>query len=251
MTDYKSASTPFLSGVRLEDGGDTPLVDNTLYRQLVGSLLYITHSRPNLSYAVRAVSRFMQELHELHWKAANHILQYVHGTITFRIHYETYSALDLIRFIDSNWAGDNIDCMSTCGYSLSLGSRPISWWRKKQASIALSSAKAKYKGVVNITIQAMWIQHFLIELGLQFHRLITIYCDNQSTLKLCRDLVQRLVKKHIEIHMHYVQDLVHVGIIDLQFYTSTEQTANIFTKTFIEHKLHSLCSRLGVKDTFA
>jgi hypothetical protein len=77
VTDYKSALTPFLSGVKLEDGRETPLVDRTLYRQLVGSLLYLTQSRPDLSYAVGAVSRFMQELHELHWKAAKCILRYV------------------------------------------------------------------------------------------------------------------------------------------------------------------------------
>jgi hypothetical protein len=74
MTDCKSSLTPFLSGVRLEDGRDTPLVENTLYKQLVGSLLYLTHSRPDLSYAVGAVSRFMQEPHELHWKVAKCIL---------------------------------------------------------------------------------------------------------------------------------------------------------------------------------
>jgi hypothetical protein len=77
MTDRKSAPTPFLSGVKLEDGGETALVDNTLYRQLVGSLLYLTHSRPNLSYVVVVVSRFMEESHELHWKVAKCILRYV------------------------------------------------------------------------------------------------------------------------------------------------------------------------------
>jgi hypothetical protein len=77
MTDCKSAPTPFLSGVKLEDGGETPLVDNTLYKQLVGILLYLTHSRPDLSYEVGAVSRFMQEPHELHWKAAKCILRYI------------------------------------------------------------------------------------------------------------------------------------------------------------------------------
>jgi hypothetical protein len=87
MTDCNSAPTPFLSGVKLEDGGETPLVDNTLYRQLVGSLLYLTHSRLDLSYAVGTVSRFMQELHELHWKDVKRILRYVQGTITFGIHY--------------------------------------------------------------------------------------------------------------------------------------------------------------------
>jgi hypothetical protein len=178
MTDYKSTSTPFLSGVKLEDGGDTPLVDNTLYKQLVGILLYLTHSRPDLSYAVGAVSRFMQEPHELHWKAAKHILRYVQGTITFGIHYAVDSTLDLIGFTDSDWVGDNIDRKSTSGYSLSLGSGPICWSSKKQDAISLSSAEAEYRGVVNITIQAMWLQHFLTELGIQFHRSIVIWCDN-------------------------------------------------------------------------
>jgi hypothetical protein len=102
MIDCKSTLTPFLSGVKLEDGGETPLVDITLYRQLVGSLLYLTHSRPDLSYAVSVVSRFMQEPHELHWKAAKHILRYVQGTITFGIHYVANSTLYLIGFTDSD-----------------------------------------------------------------------------------------------------------------------------------------------------
>jgi hypothetical protein len=76
MTDYKSASTHFLSGVKLEDGMETPLVDNTLYRKLMGSLLYLTHSRPDLSYVVGVVSKFMQESHELYWKVSKRILQY-------------------------------------------------------------------------------------------------------------------------------------------------------------------------------
>jgi hypothetical protein len=131
MKDYKSALTPFLSGARLEDGGDTPLVENTLYTQLVERLLYLTHSIPDLSYAVGAVSRFMQEMHELHWKDAKCILRYVQGTITFGIHYVAESTLDLIGFINSDWASDNIDCKSTYGYSLSLGSRPIFLSSKK------------------------------------------------------------------------------------------------------------------------
>eukprot|EP00253_Pinus_taeda_P029125 PITA_29125 len=151
MTDCKPAPTPFLSGVRLEDGGDTPLVDSTLYRQLVGSLLYLTHSIPDLSYA---------------------------GTITFGIHYAAGTALNLLGFTDSDWAGDNIDRKSTSGYSLSLGSGPICWSSKKKAAIALSSAEAEYRGVVNITIQALWLQHFLTELGVQFRQPTVIWCDN-------------------------------------------------------------------------
>jgi hypothetical protein len=191
MTNCKSTPTPFLSGVKLEDGRETPLVDNTLYIQLVGRFLYLTHSIPDLSYAVGTVSRFMQDLHELHWKDAKCILRYVEGTITFEIHYAAYSTLDLIGFMNFNCDGNSTAHNSTSGYSLSIGSRPICWSRKKQAAIALSSIKEEYKWVVNITIQSMWLQHFLTELGIQFHRSIVICCDNQSTLKFCRDPVQR------------------------------------------------------------
>jgi hypothetical protein len=111
---------------------------------------------------------------------------------------------------------------------------------RSKLSIALSSAEAEYRGVVNITIQAMWLQHFLTELGIQFHRSIVIWCDNQSTLKFCRDPVQRQQTKHIKIHMHYIWDLVHEGIIDLQLCPSAEQTTYIFTNTFTEKKFHSL-----------
>eukprot|EP00253_Pinus_taeda_P003393 PITA_03393 len=173
------------------------------------------------------------------------------GTITFGIHYAAGSALNLLGFTDSDWAGDSIDRKSTSGCSLSLGSGPICWSSKKQAAIPLSSAEAEYRRVVNITIQALWLQHFLTELGVQFCQPIVIWCDNQSTLKFCRDPVQRQRMKHIEIHMHYIRDLVHDRVIDLQFCPSAEQTADIFTKTFTEQKFLSLRDRLGVKDIVA
>jgi hypothetical protein len=100
MTDCKSTPTPFLSGVRLEDGRDTLVVENTLYRQLVGILLYLTYTRPDLSYEIGVVSRYMQETHELHWKATKCILRYIQGTISYGIHYVAGCKLDLIGFID-------------------------------------------------------------------------------------------------------------------------------------------------------
>ena len=173
------------------------------------------------------------------------------GTITFRIHYVVGIALNLLGFTGFHSAGDSIDHKSTSGYSLSLGSGRIRWSSTKQTAIALSSTEAEYRGVVNITIQALWLQHFLTELGVQFHQPIVIWCDNQSTLKFCMDPVQRQRTKHIEIHMHYIRDLVHDRVIDLQFCPSAEQTADIFTKTFIEKKFRSLCDCLGVKDIVA
>jgi hypothetical protein len=137
MKNYKSFPTPFLSRVRLEEGRETPLVENTLYIQLVGILLYLTHSRPNLSYEVGVISRFMQELHELHWKDENCILRYIQSIITFGIQYKIDSTLDLIEFIDSDWDGDNIDRRSTSSYSVSIGYGHICWLSKKKDDISL------------------------------------------------------------------------------------------------------------------
>jgi hypothetical protein len=102
MTDCKSTLTPFLSGVIIKDGRDTPVVDNTMYIQLVGSFLYLIHSIINLSYVVGEVSKFMKESQELHWKVAKCILRYVQGTITFTIHYAEDSTLNLVGFTDSD-----------------------------------------------------------------------------------------------------------------------------------------------------
>ena len=156
----------------------------------MGSLIYLTHSRPNPSYVVGVVSRYMQETHELHWKSSKRILQYVQETTSYGIHYASRCTLDLIGYTDSDWVDDAKDHKSTSGYVLSIGFGPICWSSKKQTTISLSSTEAEYRGVVNATTQAIWLQNFLIELGVQFHRPTVIWCDNRSTLKFCRDPVQ-------------------------------------------------------------
>eukprot|EP00253_Pinus_taeda_P003211 PITA_03211 len=112
---------------------------------VVGSLLYLTHSKPDLSYAVEAVFRYMQKPHKLHWNSTKHILRYVQGTINFRIHYAVGTAMNFFGFTDSDWARNSIDRKSTFGYSLSIGSGPLCWSSKKQAAIALYSAETKYR----------------------------------------------------------------------------------------------------------
>ena len=140
MEYCKTSPFPFLSGIELEEGGSTPFVGNTLYKLLIGSLLYLTHLRPYISYVVSAFSRYMQEPHELHWKETKRILHYVQGTRDYGIHYATGTQLDLIGFIDWDWVGDGNDRKSTSGFVFMLGSGPICWSSKKQATLALSSA---------------------------------------------------------------------------------------------------------------
>ena len=142
MEDCKAAPCPFLRGIKLEEGGSIPLVDNTLYRQLIGILLYLTHSRLDISYAMSVAAIYMQEPHEMNSKEANRILHYVQGTIGYGIHYVVGAQLDLTGFTDSDWARDGNDRKSTLGFVFMIGSRPICWSNKKQETLALSSVEA-------------------------------------------------------------------------------------------------------------
>ena len=123
---------------------------------------------------------------------------------------------------------------------------PIIWSSKKQSAIALSSTEAEYRGVVNATTQCLWLQGLLGECGFESEYSTTIYCDNQSTIWIYNDPVQRQRTKHIEIHMHYIRQLVHDGTIHLLFCSSSKQVADIFTKVFCEKKFSNLKSMLRI-----
>jgi hypothetical protein len=139
MDDCKPNPSPFQYGVKLTTTYTSLEVDATLYRQLVGSLLYLTHTYPDLSFVVGLVAQYMQMPHEIHWKEAKSILFYVRGTVQFEIHYNSGGTPLLFGFTDSYWYGDPDDRMSTTGYLFILG-WPVSWACKKQQSISLSLA---------------------------------------------------------------------------------------------------------------
>ena len=164
------------------------------------------------------------------------------------IFYKAKSDLDLIGFTDSDWAGDSTDRKSTSGYVFMLAERPISWSSKKKSAIALSSTETEYRGVVNATTQCLWLQGLLGECGFEPEYSTTIYCDNQSTIQICKYPVQKQRTKHIEIHMHYIRELVHDGTIHLLFCSSSEQVAHIFTKAFCKKTFSNLKSLLEISD---
>ena len=175
----------------MEEGGSTPLVDRTFYRQLIGSLLYLTHSRTDLSYVVNDVASFMQEPHELCCKETKHILHYVQGTREFGIHYYVGAQLDLIGFIDSYWAGDSINRKSTLCLLFMLVPGPICWSGKKQVALSLSSPKADYRGDVNATILEVCLHGIVTEFGIHTSPSVGICCDNQRVIKISSDRVQK------------------------------------------------------------
>ena len=248
MEDCKPAPSPFQSGVKLSLTCTSPEVDATLYRQLVGSLLYLTHSRPDISFVVGLVARYMQHPHESHWKAAKRIIRYIRGTVQFGIHYSTGATPLLVGFTDSDWAGDPDDRKSTAGYVFTLGSGPITWACKKQSALALSSAEAEYRAAVQASKEAMWLRQILSEFGFEQQHPTTLWCDNQSAIQLCKDPVQHQRSKHIELHMHFIRKLLTDHVLEVLYCPTEDQVADIFTKTLTEAKFTKLRPMVGVQE---
>jgi hypothetical protein len=225
-------STPMISNLKkLQDqatGSDPE--DPTIYWQIVGSLMYLVHTKPNICYAVNALSQFMCEPKHIHMVAVKHILRYVRETIAYGLRYTSSGGVMLHGYIDSDWMGNTMDQKSTFRYCFSLGSGMIFWSSRKHGSIAQSTAEAEYIATSVASREVVWLRKLLLDLFSAELEPTVIHCDNQSCIKLSENPVFHDRSKHIEMRYHYVRDMVPKNILNIQYVPTVEQTAYILTK---------------------
>ena len=246
MMNCKTVPTPMNTNEKLQVDDGTGWVDEKLFRSMVGGLIYLTHTRPDIALSVGIVSRFMHSPSKHHFGAAKRIIRYVAGTVDLGIWYYHVSSFKLIGFTDSDWAGCIEDRKSTSGYMFSLGSGAISWSSKKQATTALSSSEAEYMVATSSACQAIWLRRVLIDLGQEQFEETEIYCDNKAAIALSKNPVYHGRTKHIDIRAHFIRDLVAEGTIILKYCGMDEQVADILTKPLPRNKHEYLSSLLGV-----
>jgi hypothetical protein len=208
MMDCKFMDTPMNADIRKVKVPDSNPVDPSLYRQLIGSLMYLVNTQPDICFAVNTLSQFQVEPKQEHWIVAKHVLRYIRGTINYGLRYTASSDIKLHGFTDSDWAGSAEDRKSTSGMCFILGSAMISWGSRKHKSVALSTTEAEYMVACEACTEAVWLRKFISDLFDQIPESTIIYCDNQSCIRLSEHPVFHERSKHIEIKYYFIRDKV-------------------------------------------
>ncbi|GJV50653.1 hypothetical protein Tco_1446394 [Tanacetum coccineum] len=204
-------------------------VDATLYHGMIGSLMYLTSSRPDLNYVVCLCARYQVKPTEKHLQAVKRIFRYLNRTINMGLWYSKDTNMSLTSYADADHAGCRDTRRSTSGSAQFLGDKLVSWSSKKQKSTAISSIEAEYIALSGCCSQILWMHSRLTDYGFKFNK-ISLYCDNKSVIALCCNNVQHSRAKHIDIRYHFIKEQVENGIVELYFVRTEYQLADIFTK---------------------
>ncbi|CAJ2627755.1 unnamed protein product [Trifolium pratense] len=243
MEDCKPVATPMNQKEKFskEDGAER--VDENLYRSLIGCLMYLTATRPDIMYAVSLLSRYMHCASEIHFQAAKRILRYVKGTVDYGIRFNQVQNFRLLGYSDSDWAGCVDDMRSTSGYCFTLGSGVFSWCSKKQEVIAQSTAEAESIAAVAAVNQTLWIRKLMIDLYMEQIESTQIFVDNQAAISIANDPVFHGRTKHFKIKFFLVQK---DGDVQLVYCRTEHQNADILTKALPTGRFEFLRKRLGI-----
>ncbi|KAH9319931.1 hypothetical protein KI387_021700, partial [Taxus chinensis] len=199
MMDCTPIATPMEVRLQLSRSDPSPPVNATLYQHLIRSLIYLTYTRPDISFVVSYLSRCMQEPKICHWKAAKRILRYLKGIIDLGLEYKKNDNFFLTGYSDSDHVGNMDDRKSTSGFIFFMGSGPISWGSKKQKFVSCSTTEAEYRATGEAICEAIWLRQILEGIGLPQQKSTPVYVDNEGVLKLVRNSVFHERSKHIEV----------------------------------------------------
>ncbi|GJR22010.1 putative ribonuclease H-like domain-containing protein [Tanacetum coccineum] len=211
-----------------ENGTD---VDVHLYRSMIGSLMYLTSSRPDIMFAVCACSRFQVQPKASHMHAVKRIFRYLKGQPTLGLLYPKDSPLELIAYSNSDYAGASLDRKSTTGGCQFLGCRLVSWQCKKQTIVANSTTEAEYIAASKCCAQVLWLQNQLLNYGYNFMK-TKIHMDNESAICVVKNPDSHSKTKHIEIRYHFIRDSYEKRLIEMVKIHTDYNVADLLTKAF-------------------
>ncbi|GJT91550.1 retrovirus-related pol polyprotein from transposon TNT 1-94 [Tanacetum coccineum] len=219
--------TPMVEKSKLDEDKEGKAVDPSHYRGMIGTLLYLTASRPDLQFAICMCARYQARPTEKHLHAVKRIFRYLKGTVNRGLWYLKDSSIALTAFADADHAGCQDTRRSTSGSMQFLGDRLVSWSSKRQKSAAISSTEAEYIAMSGCCAQILWMRSQLTDYGLGFNKIP--------------------MSKHIDIRFHFIKEHVENEVIELYFVNTEYQLADIFTKALARERIKFLINKLGMR----
>ncbi|XP_020677316.1 uncharacterized protein LOC110095932 [Dendrobium catenatum] len=225
---------------------DSTLSDPTVYRQLTGSLQYLTITQPDISFAVNQLCQHLHNPLPQHFLQLKRLLRYICGTLNFGIPISK-SSLHLQTFSDADWSSDSTTRRSISSYCSFLGQTLISWTVKKQQSVARSSTEAKYCALASATADVIWLRRLLSDFHIIQDKLTNIHCDSMSAIALANNSVFHARTKHIEVDVHFTRDHIQAQVIRIVPISTQDQIADVLTKPLSTPRFHLFRSKLTVQ----
>ncbi|CAM8910028.1 unnamed protein product [Rhodiola kirilowii] len=248
LTNCKPARSPMDMKHKLSLSTAPLLADPLEYRQLVGKLIYLTITRPDLAYPVHVLSQFMQHPTTEHLQAVHRVLRFIKGAPAQGLLFSSTPDLILNAYCDADWASCPITRRSVTGYCITLGSCAVSWKTKKQPVISRSSAESEYRSMAATCCELVWLARLLADMRVHVVQPIPLHCDNKAAIHIAHNPVFHERTKHVELDCHLVRSHVCSKFIKPLHLSTSNQPADLFTKPLTLEQLRHLCSKLGVSN---
>ncbi|CAH9092150.1 unnamed protein product [Cuscuta epithymum] len=250
LAGCKPVSTPIDPSQKLTPESGTPLQNPTSFRRLIGRLIYLTNTRPDISFAVQHLSQFVSNPRDTHLNAALRILKYLKSSPGLGLFYPSSNTFNIQAFSDSDWATCPTTRKSITGFCVFLGASLISWKSKKQSTVSRSSSEAEYRSLASLSCELQWLQFLLTDLGIPLKLPFCVYSDSQSAIQLAKNPSFHERTKHVEVDCHFIRIKVDQGLIKLFFVPSANQVADSFTKALYPSTFQNIISKLGLHSIY-
>ncbi|KAJ9546890.1 hypothetical protein OSB04_019433 [Centaurea solstitialis] len=246
LNDASPMRTPMATGLKLHKDLSGPTVECKLYRGMIGSLLYLIASRPDIMFSTCICARYQANPKESHLSSVKRILRYLKKTQSLGLWYPLYSRFDLVAYTDSDYGGCQMHRKSTSRSCQFLGGKLVSWSSRKQNCVSTSIAEAEYVVAASCCSQALWIQTQLHDYGCSLNKIPILY-DSKSAIAISTNPMQHSKTKHIDIRYHFLKHHVEEGNVEMYFVTTEFQLADLFTKALDEKRFNFLVEKIGMK----